>query len=149
MAQAIDPHAVYERQCGGCHSAHAGEFARSSLVRRGDRTVGRKTGKEIGRFLADGHGGLTAREAEVVAGHLILIMEAKGVFSGQCRICHGRAADFARLTLEIEDGRITGLYSGRDIETFLQNHGRLTDPDRGTVLLMLRRQLAVGSRLQN
>jgi hypothetical protein len=41
-------------------------------------------------------------------------------------ICHGRGVDFARQRLTIENGRVTGLYSGRDIETFLRNHGRLT-----------------------
>lgn len=142
MAQTIDPHAVYERQCGGCHSPHAGEFARENLVRRGDSIVGRKSGKEVGRFLADGHGGLVAQEAKAVAAHLASIVKNDGVFNDRCKICHGRAADFARLTLEIEKGRVTGLYSGRDIEAFLLNHGRLTDPDRATIMRMLRGQLA-------
>ena len=140
-AGAVDPHAVYERRCARCHEGHAGDFVAKSLIRRDGRIVGRDSGIEIGAFLADGHGRLPAAELPVVVSHLAAIFESGGLFRTHCRICHDPAVTLARRELTLRDGRVVGRYSGRDIRTFMENHGRLEGAEVETIMRMLERQL--------
>lgn len=140
-AGAADPHAVYERRCARCHEGHAGDFVAKSLIRREGQIVGRDSGTEIGAFLAAGHGRLSAAELPVVVSHLNAIFESGGLFRTHCRICHDPAVNLARRELTLRDGRVVGRYSGRDIRTFMENHGRLEGEEVDTVMRMLERQL--------
>lgn len=144
-AQSADLHALYERHCAGCHAPHAGDFVRDSLERRDGGLVGRRNGREIRAFLAAGHGHLDAGEAVAMAAHLAAIAKANGLFQDKCRICHDRAADFARRRLILRDGRLEGRYTGRQIKPFLSGHGRLEAREIETILEMLARQLAPSS----
>ena len=141
-AQTLDPHALYERSCARCHAPHAGDFVPESLVRLGDRIVGRETGKELRAFLAAGHGRLAPGEVDAMVAHLAFILEAGGLFREKCLICHDRAAVLARRELLLLGGRLVGRYTGRDIPAFLENHGRLEGAEVATILRMLERQLA-------
>ena len=141
-AQTLDPHQLYEQRCGRCHAPHAGDFVPDALERRGDRIVGRRSGRELRAFLAGGHGRLAAPEVEVVAAHLAAILEAGGLFRDKCLICHRQAVSLARSHLVLRDGRVMGRYTHRDIAAFLENHGRLEAGEIPTVVRMLARQLA-------
>lgn len=132
-AWAADPHAVYERRCARCHDGHAGDFVAKSLIRRDDKIVGRDSGIEIGAFLAAGHGRLPAADFPVVVSHLSAIFETGGLFRTHCRICHDPAVTLARRELTLRDGR--------DIRTFMENHGRLEGVEVDVVVRMLERQL--------
>jgi len=142
-AQEIDPHQLYEQRCGGCHEEHAGDFVRENLVRQGDNVVGVSRGKEIRSFLQNGHGKLSPAEVDVMVTQLKAILEAGAVFIDQCKICHGRAKDLVREKLTHVNGDVVGRYTGRDIRTFLKNHGRVTDGQQKTIVNMFERQLAV------
>jgi len=140
-AAAADPHALYEQNCSGCHAPHAREFVERSLDLQDGQVVGRKGGAEIGAFLAGGHGRLAAADVPVMVDHLSAILRAGGLFFRRCAMCHGRGVDFARRDVIETDGRIVGRYSGRDIEVFLGNQGRLDGPGVAIIMEMLRRQL--------
>lgn len=141
-AETLDPHALYERLCAGCHAAHAGDFVPDSLVRLGDRIVGRENGKELRAFLAAGHGRLAPGDVDAMVAHLTFILETGGLFREKCLICHDRAVVLARRELVLRDGRLIGRYTGRDIAAFLENHGRLDGAEVATIVRMLERQLA-------
>ena len=95
-AQTIDPHALYEQHCSGCHAPHAGDFARDNLERVGDKIVVRGTGKGLRSLLARGHGKLSPPEIDAMVAHLASILESGALFQEKCFICHGRAVAFAR-----------------------------------------------------
>jgi cytochrome c5 len=133
-AQEIDAHTVYERACAGCHSAHAGDFVFESLIASGEGLVGKKTGMPVAAMLSAGHGRLTAEEAEALAAQFIAIHEGGRLFQRKCYVCHQRAVVLSRLKLIEQDGRLVGRYTGRDIESFLAEHGRLT-PDEVPLML--------------
>ena len=142
-AQGTDPHDLYEQRCAGCHEAHAGDFVPDSLERRGDRIVGRKNGKELRAFLAAGHGRLAPGEVDAMVTHLAYVLETSGLFRKKCLICHERAVVLARGRLILRDDRLTGRYTGRDIPTFMENHGRLEGDEVATIVRMLERQLTL------
>jgi len=141
-AQSIDPHALYEQHCSVCHAPHAGDFAHGNLERRGETVVGRRTGKDLRSIFTRGHGKLSPREFDVMVAHLTSIVEAGALFREKCFICHGRAVTLARSELVLRNGALYGRYSGREIATFLENHGRLSGPQIATVVTMLKGQLA-------
>jgi len=141
-AEALDPHAIYETRCAGCHLPHAGDFARESLVQGEGGIVGRKSGKELASFLRGGHGRLQKQEIDVLVTQFAAILETGGVFAEKCRACHRSARGLARNKLILRSGRLFGRYSGRDMAVFLANHGRLEGEEVETVLNMLRRHLA-------
>jgi mono/diheme cytochrome c family protein len=142
LAQTIDPHELYEQRCSGCHAPHAGEYVHDNLKRLGDKIVGRDTGMELRSFLTGGHGKLAPGEIDVMFAHLASILEGGALFRERCLICHGRAVALARSQIILRDGRLVGRYTGRDIGTFLENHGRLKGVQIATVIQMLERQLA-------
>lgn len=139
--QSIDPHQLYEQNCGGCHALHAGEFAHDNLVRVDGKTVGRKSGVELRTFLETGHGRLAPDEIVVIVAQLNSILTAGQLFQEKCRVCHDRAAKFARLNLAVEEGELIGRYSKRDIARFLIRHGRLAPDQVAKMVDVLKRQL--------
>lgn len=141
-AQSLDPHALYEGRCAGCHAPHAGDFVPDNLTRRDGRIVGRDGGQELRAFLAGGHGRLEPLEVDVMVAHLAAILEAGGLYRENCLVCHDRAVVLARRELALRGDRLVGRYTGRDIALFLENHGRLEGPEIETILRMLERQLA-------
>jgi hypothetical protein len=116
-ALATDLHVLWDDRCGGCHG-HAAAFAR-------DRAA-LPAPDSLSRFLRTHRGGLPDNVAEGVAQMLTAQAATPPRFMEQCRICHGRAADFARDHLLAVEGKVVGRYSGRDIEAFMKDgHARL------------------------
>lgn len=140
-AQTIDPHRVYEEKCSGCHSAHAGDFVWESLTVSDGELAGRKSGRQLDAFLRAGHGGLSAQETDALIEQFNLVRESGGLFRAKCRICHDSMISLARLDLIIDQGRLVGRYSGRDIDAFLHGHGRLEPAEVGTMIDVLTRAL--------
>ncbi len=71
------------------------------------------------------------------------VFEAGGLYRKKCLICHKRAVGLARRKLILLDGTLVGRYTGRRIETFLENHGRLESAEITTITRMLERQLMI------
>jgi len=140
-AQSLDPHRLYEERCAKCHAPHAGDFVHDSLVPTGGKVIGRMTSKELGSFLSEGHGNLDPLEIDAIVEHLTSIQKSGRLFHNKCLICHDRAVALARAKLVISNGRLQGRYSGRDIEKFLSNHGRLEEEEVTAMIQVLKRQL--------
>lgn len=141
-AQSVDPHALYESRCTRCHEPHASEFARAQLKTEGDIVIGTETGEELSALL-DGHRGtnLTTVEIRALVDHFAAMMTTGWIYQKKCTLCHEPAVKLARIWLIMRDGRLMGRYTGRDIEVFLGNHGRLTAEEVQIVTKMLQRQL--------
>ena len=140
--QETDPHRIYEYRCATCHEADAGDFVSGNLLEGAAGTlIGILSGREVEAFLTDGHGGLAASERASLMKLFGNIADSDRPFLSNCRICHDRAVDLAREKLVLQDGKLYGRYSGRDIEMFLQVHGRLNPGQVPVVIDMLKRQL--------
>lgn len=141
LAQELDPHRVYEQKCSGCHAPHAGDFVWDSLTDTADGLAGRKSGRPLRDFLEQGHGRLSAPEIDALLEQFALIRQSGRLFRTKCRICHDSAVELARHDLILEDDRLTGRYSGRDIADFLNGHGRLTPSETEQMIEVLTRAL--------
>ena len=116
-AQATDLHVLWDERCGGCHG-HSAAFARERPALAAPA--------RLSQFLLKHRGGLPADVAEGVAEMLVATAVTPPRFMQECRICHGRAADFARDHLLAVEGKVVGRYTGRDIAAFLEGgHARL------------------------
>ena len=141
VAEADDPHELYEQKCGTCHESHGGEFVGKHLMRFESRVVGRQTGKELRSFLERGHGKLSSEEVDAMVLHLTSILDRGALYREKCLLCHDRAVLLARRRLIFQDGELIGRYSDRDMAEFLQNHGRLEKAEIDVILQMLKSQL--------
>ena len=141
VAQPLDPHRIYEEKCSVCHQAHAGDFVSGALVDNGQEVVVRKSGQPARVLFESGHGDLAPAETDALLAQFSLILGSGRVFKSKCRICHENAAELARRGLILEGETLTGRYTGRDIETFLRAHGRLTPSEVDTMVDVLKRAL--------
>jgi len=146
FAQSIDPHDLYEQQCGGCHTPHAGAFVHESLVKSEGRVLGRESGEELRAFLEAGHGKLSADEIDVMVDHLTAIQHSGRLFHRKCRVCHERAVVLTRRELILRDGEPFGRYTDRKMATFLANHGRLTSDEVSKMVEVLKRHLETSAK---
>lgn len=141
VAEANDPHKLYEQKCGTCHESHGGEFVGERLMRFESKVIGRQTGKELRSFLERGHGKLSSEEVDVMVLHLTSILDRGSLYREKCLFCHDRAVLLARRRLIFRDGELIGRYSGQDMAKFLENHGRLEKAEIDVILQMLKSQL--------
>lgn len=139
--QALDPHDIYERRCGRCHAPHAGDFVHDALAISGGEAVARTSGRPLRGLLEVGHGRLSGAEISVIVAHLGDILRSGGLYRDKCRYCHERAVSLARTHLILHDGKLRGRYSGRDISSFLTQHGRLAADEVARMVAVLTRQL--------
>lgn len=118
-AVAVDLHGLWHEQCAQCHD-HAGEFARA-------HRLGGEGGRAPSvRFLTRHGGGLDPALARGVADMLAAAAATPPRFEAECRVCHGLAARFVRLSLIERDGELVGRYSGRRVADVLAaGHGRV------------------------
>jgi hypothetical protein len=139
----LDPHWIYEQKCSRCHDPHGALFAARHLAGDGGRVVGKRSGRELSAILDDHRGAsLSEDQVEALVAHFTAMLETGFLFQSKCTVCHGRAVALARTFLIIRDDRLLGRYSGRDIEVFLQGHGRLDAGEIPVIVAMLKRQLA-------
>ncbi len=141
QAQQADPHLVYERKCGTCHAAHAGDFVWEALTETGDGLAGRVSGRPVRDMLLRGHGGLTAPEIDSLLEQFARIRQSGQLFRRKCVICHDSAVQLARRELALDGDRLVGRYTGRDIAAFLIGHGRLDRSEVTDMIAILRRAL--------
>lgn len=127
-SQEPDYHSRFESECGRCHG-HSGPFARASLEIVDGRLVGRATGAPVEQFLQRHPGGLAPADIARFGEVLRRQVEAGGVFSERCAICHGRAVELAAANLAVRDGVLLIRYSGVPVRDYLATHGRLDARD--------------------
>ena len=144
LSAAEDFHELFEERCAGCHG-HAGNFARTSLELVEGKLRGRESGRAIAPFLRTHRGGLDAEQAALFTAVFAEQVESGGLFFERCAICHQRARSLVRGRLILEDGRLRGRYSGYDIRTFLEGHGRST-PEEAALFYDALLGIAQGAR---
>lgn len=125
---AEDFHQLFEARCALCHG-HAGAFARATLERVDGVLRGRKSGREVAAFLPGHLGRLDPEQVALFVAVFTKQIGSGALFQQRCAICHVRARDLARASLVVVEGRLLGRYSGRDIEAFLQGHGRASETE--------------------
>jgi hypothetical protein len=131
-------HAVFKKNCQECHS-HLGEIAYDTLAVKDGRLVSKKSGRDAAEFLLRHGNGLSATEASLVVEAMRRQMDSAHRFRDHCAICHVRIRDVAAELRVTADGRLTGLYSGRDMAAFLPGHGRLDAPEAERFARILKR----------
>jgi hypothetical protein len=136
MAEAIDPHALFENRCGRCHD-HAGDLARETLLIEKGELVIKKSGQRLLDFLPDHFGKLTADETSVLSETFRQQIRTGGLYQKKCRDCHGSARNLAERELILRNDQLIGRYTGADIKRFLTYHGRLSDVEQTVVHDML------------
>lgn len=67
------------------------------------------------------------------------------LFQDKCRMCHESYRDVARIKLTLKDGRLVGLYTGRDMLEFMAGHGRLTAAEVPAVVTRMARDLTAAA----
>lgn len=122
-AAGTDLHAYWDGRCRSCHG-DAGAFARSTLsVDAAGRLQGRHHADDLDRFLRQHY--LADDLVAPVTAMLVAQVATPPLFKEDCASCHGTAADFARKSLELRGGVLTGKASGRPVQAFLHSHGAL------------------------
>ncbi|WP_095588438.1 hypothetical protein [Actibacterium ureilyticum] len=140
LARAADFHQQFEARCMGCHG-HSGPFVSQTLHIVDDRIVG-PGGRPVAAFLTTHAGGLDPATLDLFLLNFRHQIDSGSLFRQKCLTCHDRAYEFTRLNLAIRDDRLVGRYSGRDVERFLQDHGRLNPTEQQVMLDTLRAFLA-------
>ena len=66
---------------------------------------------------------------------------AKKIYFERCAGCHGTAAEFARRSLVVKEGVLTGRRSDRPVVGYLESHGGLAPAERPVMIDTLERVL--------
>lgn len=138
MAGAVDLHHFWDQRCAECHG-HAGPFARRHMKVENGRLVGTHHRDDLATFMGQHQMG-----PELVApiqAMLLAQVTTPPVFQQKCASCHGTAADFARASLTVRNGVLTGRENGMPVADFLRRHGRLTEAERPVMVDSLNRVL--------
>ena len=125
-AWSTDLHRLWDDRCAECHG-HAAEFARQRLKLADGRLVGSRATRDLEVFLGNHY--LAADETAAVYAMLVAQVESEPRFQKSCSGCHQSAAQFARQSLVVRNGVLTGRKTGQPVDVFLQQHRNLTAAD--------------------
>ncbi len=140
----LDPHAIYETKCHGCHFEHGADLARLKLKTEKDALAVRRTGQPLTRLLRSHHGvKFEAGEQGALEDLFTRGLTWSGVFQHRCAKCHGRAVEFARRNLEMRAENVVSKRNGMDVAELLKSHGEATPEEVRTLVEMLRYQLKI------
>lgn len=139
-----DLHAYWDGRCKDCHG-DAGAFARRTLRVEQGRLIGAHHGAQLERFLRNHY------LADDLVAPVMQMLQAQAtatpVFKENCSGCHGSASEFARQSLLLRDGVLTGRASGRPVQDYLRRHGGLAPEQVAPMVRTLERVLGeVGAR---
>ncbi|TXC65391.1 hypothetical protein FSC37_02610 [Piscinibacter aquaticus] len=141
---ATDLHNYWDSRCRECHGESAA-FARSTLSVEAGRLLGRHHRDDLATFLRQHY------LSDDLVAPVLQMLQAQAttspVFKDKCAGCHGSASQFARESLVMRDGVLTGRASGRPVREYLQRHGKLAPEQVGPMVATLERVLGeVGGR---
>lgn len=135
--RAIDLHQFWDGRCSECHG-HAGPFSRSHLTVKDGKLIGRHN-IDLKRFLELHESG--PAQAGAIYDMLLAQAQTKPVYQQKCAGCHETAAEFARTSLVIREGVVSGKSNGRPIAEHLKRHGKLAPDEIPVVVESLSRVL--------
>jgi len=133
-----DLHDYWDGRCRECHGDSAA-FARRTLAVERGRLVGKHHRDDLERFLT--HHYLADELVGPVTAMLATQATTRPLFRQQCSKCHGSAAEFARASLALRDGKAVGRNSGRPVAETLGRHGGLAAADVPVMARTLERVL--------
>ena len=140
---AVEPHALYETKCMGCHNEHGADLARQRLSVVGEALHVNRTGTTIEQLLGRHHGvKLTAVELATLTRLFRSGIQWGGAFQLRCARCHDKGVTFARSKLTLRSGEVWTLKGDKDVAEFLtRGHGEATATEVETLIEMFRYQL--------
>jgi hypothetical protein len=134
-----DLHAYWDGRCKHCHG-HAATFARQTLHVSDGKLAGRHHGAgELERFLANHY--LADEWVAPVMAMLLAQATSAPTFAEKCGGCHGSAAAFARKSLLMNAGVLTGRTSHQPVKDDLARHGGLAPAEIAPMVQTLARVL--------
>lgn len=133
-----DLHDYWDTRCRDCHG-DAGAFARRTLRVEDGVLVGAHHTKDLDRFLRNHY--LTDDLLRPVTAMLTAQVQSAPLFRNHCSGCHGSAAEFARRSLVLRGGVLTGVTSARPVADLLRNHGGLAPAEVDAMVTTLTRVL--------
>lgn len=138
-----DPHQLYESKCRNCHSEHGADFARQKLKLERETLVVAQTGTQVEVLLRKHHGvAISDPQRVVLLGLFRSGIKWAGVFQHRCAQCHGKAVDFARSRLVVQDGQITSREGATNVAVLLKLHGGASNDEIAILVEMFRYQIA-------
>lgn len=138
IADQTDLHQYWDDRCQSCHG-HAGQFARSTLLVDRGLLVGRHHRENLPTFLQNHY--LPDALIAPVTKMLVAQVETVPRFKERCSKCHSEAAQFARESLQLKDGTLTGKASKRPVSDYLRSHGGLAPAEIAPMVETLKRVL--------
>jgi mono/diheme cytochrome c family protein len=136
--QGRDLHAYWDGRCKECHGDSAA-FARSTLRIEQGRLLGRHHGTELPTFLRNHY--LADELVAPVTAMLAAQVTTTPLFKQHCAGCHGSASEFARKSLALQGGVLTGKASGKPVADYLRSHGGLPPAQVPAMVQTLQRVL--------
>lgn len=133
-----DLHAYWDGRCKDCHGDSAA-FARSTLRVEQGRLLGRHHGAELPNFLRNHY--LADELVVPVSAMLAAQVTTSPLFKQRCASCHGSASEFARKSLALQGGLLTGKASGKPVADSLRSHGGLAPAEIPAMVKSLERVL--------
>lgn len=135
-AQSTDLHAMWDGRCQSCHG-HAGSFARSTLSVAQGRLQGKHHRDDLEQFLRQHY----LADSLVLPTMAMLAAQAAAdpTYAAKCAGCHQSAAEFARQSLMMRDGKLVGRASGVPVADYLSRHGKLSAAERPQMVNTLTR----------
>ena len=125
-ATGIDLHRMWDNRCYECHG-HAGDFSRQFLSVSNGQLQGRHHVDDLHLFLRNHY--LADTEVDAIYSMLLAQVSTPAKFKNECVKCHETAAEFARQSLEFQNGVLYGRASGQQVRDFLDHHRQLSPDD--------------------
>lgn len=142
-----DLHDYWDTRCRDCHG-DAGAFARRTLRVENGVLAGTHHVKGLETFLRNHY--LTDDLVQPVMAMLTAQVQTAPLYRSRCSNCHGSAAEFARRSLVLRGGVLTGVASAKPVAEVLRSHGGLTPAEAATMVATLTRVLGeTGSPVVN
>jgi hypothetical protein len=135
-----DLHDYWDARCASCHG-HAADFARKFLRVENGKLIGTHHRDNLDVFLRTHH--LTPDlYAPTIAMLKAQVATVTPLFKTKCSGCHAAAAEFARKSLEMRKGVLTGKKSEKPVIEYLKTHGKVTSDEATSIVETLTRVLS-------
>ncbi len=128
---AADVHQFWDQRCAECHG-HSATFARTHLIVEDGKLLGAHHRQDLKRFM--GQHQMGSELVDEIYDMLLAQSKSAPLFQQKCTACHGTAAEFARASLEPQDGKLVGKSNRQPLAEFLAKHGHLK-PDEVPVIV--------------
>jgi len=135
-ASGIDLHWQWDNQCAECHG-HSSDFTEKFLRVTDGRLQGVHHVHDLRRFMHNHY--TSSNEVDAVYEMLLAQAVTEPRFKQECSTCHGRASEFVRQSVVLQDGVLMSREAAQSIENYLQRHRHLQPDDVAFFMRLLNR----------